>query len=423
MWTAFAPDGRHLATAGGTGADTIHIWDLTTGRRTGLHHGAAPQVIWGATSGLCYSPDGRQLAVVSINGQVKILDPNTIPEARILSSNVGASIYQVAFSEDGERFLLSGDQRMLPQKDPGNGLTNQPVVSLWNASSGQELLILRGTRFPVGGAAFSPAPNSRRVASLPDSWVGQPNPGNEVTLWDYTTGKQIRSFQAPTKASNVIFSPDGRLLALGSKDSLEICDAETGKVVRRLSTPADSLSWSSDGRHLATADSAFNLDGIQVWNATEGTLWRHLAVPQATQNARSVGPSFGRLAFSPDGRLLAGASENNTQAPKPGGAVTVWDVETGQQVVTLRGHTNQVNGVAFSPDGRRLISGSSDGTVRVWELATGHTTLILRGHKDGVRCVAFSPDGRRIASSDGKETRIWDGSPMAIPPAEAALKQ
>ncbi len=114
-----------------------------------------------------------------------------------------------------------------------------------------------------------------------------------------------------------------------------------------------------------------------------------------------------RVAFSPDGRRLASASQDQT--------VKVWDTATGKEILTLRGHTDGVHGVAFSPDGRRLASGGDDGTVRVWDAATGRETLTLRadtgGPMKGVLSVAFSPDGRRLASAGWTPTvKVWDAA-------------
>jgi eukaryotic-like serine/threonine-protein kinase len=105
------------------------------------------------------------------------------------------------------------------------------------------------------------------------------------------------------------------------------------------------------------------------------------------------------VAFSPDGQRLAYATVDRT--------VRVWDVGTGKETLTLKGHTKFVNSVAFSPDGHRLASASGDGTVKVWDAATGQETLTLRCHTDGAYCVAFSPDGRRLACVDGT-VKVWD---------------
>jgi WD40 repeat protein len=83
------------------------------------------------------------------------------------------------------------------------------------------------------------------------------------------------------------------------------------------------------------------------------------------------------VAFSLDGKRLASASNDQT--------VKVWDVATGQETLTLKGHTSGVLSVAFSPDGQRLASASNDQTVKVWDIATGQETLTLKGHTGGVR--------------------------------------
>src|SRR5262249_54121455 len=93
--------------------------------------------------------------------------------------------------------------------------------------------------------------------------------------------------------------------------------------------------------------------------------------------------------------------------------VKLWDVATGKELLAFREHTSNVYGVAFSPDGRRLATASDDHTVKLWEAETGQLLLNLRDHHSGVTCVAFSPDGRRLASSGRDRTvRIWDATDL-----------
>jgi dipeptidyl aminopeptidase/acylaminoacyl peptidase len=110
------------------------------------------------------------------------------------------------------------------------------------------------------------------------------------------------------------------------------------------------------------------------------------------------------VAFSPDGKRLASASHDQT--------VKVWDAATGAALLKLEGHTSAVTSVAFSPDGKRLASASRDQTVKVWNAATGEESLTLKGHTDEVLSVAFSPDGKRLASASyDKTVKVWDARP------------
>jgi WD40 repeat protein len=106
-------------------------------------------------------------------------------------------------------------------------------------------------------------------------------------------------------------------------------------------------------------------------------------------------------AYSPDGRRIASASWDKT--------LKLWDAESGVEVATLVGHSDQVNACAYSPDGRRIVSASDDKTLKVWDAESGAGLATLAGHSDEVRACAYSPDGRRIVSgSIGGTLKLWD---------------
>jgi WD40 repeat protein len=109
------------------------------------------------------------------------------------------------------------------------------------------------------------------------------------------------------------------------------------------------------------------------------------------------------VAFSPDGKRIASGSGDDS--------VKVWNATSGEVSLTLKGHTNHVTSVAFSPDGKRIASGSWDDTVKVWNATSGEASLTLKGHTGIVTSVAFSPDSKRIASgSEDKTVKVWDAT-------------
>jgi serine/threonine protein kinase/sugar lactone lactonase YvrE len=139
------------------------------------------------------------------------------------------------------------------------------------------------------------------------------------------------------------------------------------------------------------------LAGIYLWNATRSQAIDYVLDRTLTGHTNFVES----VAFSPDGRWLASGSWDNT--------IKLWDVASGQNIRTLTDHTYFVTSVAFSPDGRWLASGSSDQTIKLWDVASGQSLRTLTGHASSVLEVAFSPDGRWLASGNyDKTVKLWD---------------
>jgi WD40 repeat protein len=200
----------------------------------------------------------------------------------------------------------------------------------------------------------------------------------------------------------VAFSLHSKLLAAGSLDgTVRLWDASidgrlaasTSRTSHRDWTTAMALSL--EAKLVASASTSDYGNKVRLWDASTGTE-RALEGHSGTVSA---------LAFSPDGRLVASGSNDNT--------VWLWDTSTGAERRALKGHSESVLTVAFSPDGRLVASGSNDNTVRLWDASTGAERRVLKGHSKSVPVltVAFSPDGRLVASGyDDSTVRLWNAS-------------
>ena len=191
---------------------------------------------------------------------------------------------------------------------------------------------------------------------------------------------------------SVAFSPDGKRLV--SAWLTRQLDSGTRRRARDPHPQGPHKRFVSPFRSARTASASSRGVGtrrLRLWDADTGT--EKLALKGHTGLVNSV-------AFSPDGKRIVTGGGNPFNPFKPG-EVKVWDAETGTEKLALKGHTDSVTSVAFSPDGKRIVSGSGDGTARVWGADTGTEKLALKGHTLPVTSVAFSPDGKRIVSGSG----------------------
>jgi WD40 repeat protein len=190
--------------------------------------------------------------------------------------------------------------------------------------------------------------------------------------------------------AEVAFSPDGRLLAsTGDGGTVLLRDPLTGALVRTLGggAPVVSFAFSPNGRFLAGASGRV----VHLWDVSTGDL-------VLTYGQHEV--SVGCVAFSPDGELLASGDA--------GGSVHLWARKKGTTLHRLEEHTRTVTQVAFRPDGAVLASAGLDRVIFLWNVREGKREGTLHGHTDTVSALCYAPDGKLLASGGWDQTiRLW----------------
>ena len=321
---------------------------------------------------VAWSPDGKTLASLSsAKGEVKLWDVGGRVERTTLQGGPGAS-YSLAFTPDGKTLAVA-----LIQNDASTGPSGG--IALWDVAAGKRKGLLQHTP-PRGVARLALAPDGKTAAALEDWKEGKEGEKAAykacITLWDIAAGKPAGKL-ADESPGALAFSPDGNVLAWSAyvvKDRTIVDapirrrDLKKQQDLPELRNPAGKdplscLAFSPDGRALAGADFAGHLI---LWDTATGKVLATLS----QENLRQVRS----LAFSPDGKTLAAAVGDRRGRGREPGLIVLWDAATGQRLASLTGHTNAVLSVAFSPDGKLLASGSLDGTVRLWDVTSPPAT-------------------------------------------------
>jgi WD40 repeat protein len=434
---AFAPNGKVAASGGGD--NTIRLWDLEKGEEVGRIDQHIKPV-----QGLVFTHDGR-LVSCSDDQTVRVWDAVTLEELCRFEGHTNA-VRSVALSPD-EAWVVSGSidkslrlwrlpavdvVRVQPDKpdlpvytlEKHIGQVRRAAISadgrqaltagldgslrLWDLARGEQIKELRPPDRDEGQYMCAFLPGERALGGTVDK---------SLRLWDLREGKPINTW--PGHAGEVYHlacSLDGKwAISCGAEKMARLWDVAEGKVVRQLDVGekgATNVAFSADGSRAA----AYCIDGfLRVWNVATCEEVRRI----------DKGPHAGEgIALSPDGRLIAAARQK---------AVGVWETDTGKELLKLEGNTYDVFAVAFTPDGRRVVSGGIDCSVRVWDLATAKEVTHFAAHKNWVTDVACTPDGRYVLSSSRDGTvKLWHlptaplmfGSPLKLtaPPLPVVTK-
>lgn len=253
---------------------------------------------------------------------------------------------------------------------------------------------LKGAEFGEKPLDLQYVPNAAAY-SVDDALYAVAFTNGSITIFDATNWNPVHTHQVSKKSVTALaFSPKGGLLAYGDRTGmLRRWNYNSGALMTLSEGHGDyinGLVYSLDGSQIATADDK----KVAVWDADTGVCVK-VMVP-CTEGASSI-------AFSPDGKqLVSGGSD---------GIIRLWNPETGSPICNLAGHGGAISTALFSPDGRHIASSSSDKTVRIWSASTGTWSLgaTCNEHSERVISIAYSPDGQHLAScSEDGTIRTWD---------------
>jgi WD40 repeat protein len=384
---AVAPDGKTL-TYGTYPDGMVHIWDIAAGKDLVPPWKAHP---WCVVS-IAYSPDSKKVAIsrdsIAIHevATAKRLNPPLVSDHRV---------GHLQHAPDGKRLAV--------WRDPGD-------IEIWEAARApwRPMITLEPKLAHFIAMAFSPATGRLTTAE------GDNTHPSVLCHWDCATGKRIKEFPGPSWIETLSYSADGAALAWrdpARQSGIVIASPATG-IERARIVPVKKQEigrrprLSPDGRLLACSATP---NAVTLWDTRTRKMLRGFGKP--------VPGSLQLSEFAPDGRTIAtcGGNVDPRRGDEPD--LLLWETATGAQRLHIRVNEGPLREMAYSPDGRLLVSSGDSGVLRVWDAWTGKAVAQLAGHRGWVVSLSFAPDGKTLASGGADGTvLIWDVSRL-VPPS------
>jgi len=395
---AFTPDGKRLVSGGDK---SIRLWNATTGHRLGAIEGHLDFV-----AGVTVSPDGKRIASTgdtdvklwdmdSLSGLLELHLPDGNPISggviavssegnRVISSGldeeeyklwningktelatlgtIGATIQSPLFTNDGKRIVAET-------------IDDSIAVRVWDAETGDELTPL-GEGLSTCNLAHSISPDSKLIAMQDNE--------NSIIVLDIATGAVFSTLEGHTASvKSVSFSPDcRRLVSICFDNTIAVWDIETGVALPAWQDHDDpeGVSFTPDGTRIVARTQSG--EAIKLWQASTGALLKTF---------KPVGVFYAPPVFSPDGSVFATRATRITPfASSVENTIMLWDTQSGAELRTLIGHTQAVQDLVFSRDGKRLASASWDKTIKIWDVKTGANLTTIGGHTSSIEKIGFT---------------------------------
>ncbi|CAN2042064.1 membrane hypothetical protein [Candidatus Magnetomoraceae bacterium gMMP-15] len=330
----------------GSDDDTAIIWDVDTGKMLKHFKGHKDDI-----RSASFSPDGKKVLTGSWDDTAIIWDVDT---GKMLKHFKGheSGVSSASFSPDGKKVLT--------------GSWDDTAI-IWDADTGKMLKHFKGHKDDVRSASFSP--DGKKV--LTGSW------DDTAIIWDADTGKMLKHFKGHKDyVTSASFSWDGKKVLTGSDDDTAIIwDEDTGKILKPSKSP---MRWSMD----------------ILWDADTGKMLKQFKGHEDDVNS-----------WDEDiGKIL-----KPSKSPMRWSMDILWDADTRKILKQFKGHEDDVTSASFSPDGKKVFTGSWDDTAILWDEDTGKILKEFKGHESNVTTVSFSPDGKKVLTGSWDDTAIlWD---------------